>query len=202
MTPSRRSIATSCRRRSSSTPRDCGGDRIQRFDVRVPVAPRRRPLRGRRGCSRAVRQEQADRTAKLLDEARQAAQRAEGFEKALGSFRDATAVSGFDVSVLLEYARFLIKNSRGSTAEGSSPCRWPAMARRSMPWSCTSSWCVSSSWPPVALDGHCIVWLRTFPAYPRHSVALDYAIPHRLDNALQAIGTSADPVNPGDRADQ
>lgn len=137
-----------------------------------------------------------ERTAKLLDEARQAAQRAEGFEKALGSFRDATAASGFDVSVLLEYARFLIKNSRGSTAEevlalslASNGAQVDAvelyleLVRELELAPSRAGWALNR----LAED---------VPGAPEaQRAALDYAIPHRQTGALQAIGASGDPVN-------
>lgn len=137
-----------------------------------------------------------ERTAKLLDEAHQAAQRAEGFEKALGSFRDATAASGFDVSVLLEYARFLIKNSRGSTAEevlalslASNGAQVDAvelyleLVRELELAPSRAGWALNR----LAED---------VPGAPEaQRAALDYAIPHRQTGALQAIGASGDPVN-------
>lgn len=146
--------------------------------------------------ARALRQEQAYRTAKLLDDARQAAQRAEGFEKALGSFRDATAASGFNVSVLLEYARFLIKNSRGSTAEevlalslASNGAQVDAvelyleLVRELELAPSRAGWALNR----LAED---------VPDAPEaQRAALDYAIPHRQTGALQAIGASGDPVN-------
>ena len=147
-------------------------------------------------AARALRQKQAERAAKLLGEARQAAQRPETFEKALASFRDATAASGFDASVLLEYARFLISNSRGSTAEevlalslASNGAQVDAvelyleLVRELELASSRAGWALNR----LAED---------VPAVPEaQRAALDYAIPHRLDGALQAIGTSADPVN-------
>lgn len=147
-------------------------------------------------AARAVRQEQADRTAKLLDEAHQAAQKAEGFEKALGSFRDATAVSGFDVSVLLEYARFLIKNSRGSTAEEVLAL---SLARNGAQIDAVELYLelVRELELAPSRAGWALNRLaEDVPGVPEaQRAALDYAIPHRLDKALQAIGTSADPVN-------
>lgn len=145
---------------------------------------------------RAFRQEQAERAAKLLGEARQAAQRPEKFEKALASFRDATAASGFDVSVLLEYARFLIGNSRGSTAEevlalslASNGAQVDAvelyleLVRELELAPSRAGWALNR----LAED---------VPGVPEaQRAALDYAIPHRLDGALQAIGASSDPVN-------
>ncbi|MGP9846374.1 glycosyltransferase [Brachybacterium sp. 107] len=147
-------------------------------------------------AARAVRQEQADRTAKLLDEARQVAQQPEKFEKALASFRIAAAASDFDVSVLLEYARFLIGNSRGSTAEevlalslASNGAQVDAvelyleLVRELELTPSRATWALSR----LAQD---------VPHAPEaQRAALDYAIPHRLDDALQAIGTSGDPVN-------
>ncbi|MGO2359886.1 MAG: glycosyltransferase [Brachybacterium tyrofermentans] len=137
-----------------------------------------------------------ERTAKLLDEARQAAQRAEGFEKALGSFRDATAASGFDVSVLLEYARFLIKNSRGSTAEEvlalSLASNGAQVDAVELYLELVRELELSPSRAGWALNR----LAEDVPGAPEaQRAALDYAIPHRQTGALQAIGASGDPVN-------
>ncbi|MGP5086284.1 glycosyltransferase [Brachybacterium tyrofermentans] len=165
-----------------STPRS----RWRRGDGRPEVAE----------TARALHQEQTERTAKLLGEARQAAQRPEAFEKALASFRDATAASGFDVSVLLEYARFLIKNSRGSTAEEVLAL---SLARNGAQIDAVELYLelVRELELAPSRAGWALNRLaEDVPGVPEaQRAALDYAIPHRLDNALQAIGTSADPVN-------
>ena len=104
--------------------------------------------------------------------------------------------SSFDVSVLLEYARFLISNSRGSTAEevlalslASNGAQVDAvelyleLVRELELTPSRASWALNR----LAQD---------VPGVPEaHRAALDYAIPHCLDSALQAIGASGDPVN-------
>lgn len=146
--------------------------------------------------TRALRQEQAERTEALLGEARQAARRPEYFEKALASFRDATAASDFDASVLLEYARFLIGNSRGSTAE-----EVLALSLASNGAQVDAVELYLELVRELDLAPSRAAWAlhrlaEDVPGVPdAQRAALDYAIPHRLDGALQAIGASADPVN-------
>lgn len=147
-------------------------------------------------AARALRQEQAYRTAKLLDDARQAAQRAEGFEKALGSFRDATAASGFDVSVLLEYARFLIKNSRGSTAEEVLALSLASNGAQVDAVELYLELVHELELAPSRAGWALNRLAEDVPDAPEaQRAALDYAIPHRQTGALQAIGASGDPVN-------
>lgn len=162
------------------------GFRWRRGDVRAGAAD----------AEQALRQQRTERAAELLGEARQAAQQGDGFEKALSAFRDATAASVFDVAVLLEYARFLISNSRGSTAEevlalslASNGAQVDAvelyleLVRELELAPSRATWALNR----LAQD---------VPGVPEaQRAALDFAIPHRLDDALQAIGASSDPVN-------
>ncbi|WP_193105891.1 glycosyltransferase [Brachybacterium sp. FME24] len=147
-------------------------------------------------ADRALHQQRTERVTELLGEARQAAQRAEGFEESLASFRDATAASGFDVTVLLEYARFLISNSRGSTAE-----EVLALSLASNGAQVDAVELYLELVRELELAPNRAAWAlnrlaEDVPGVPEaQRAALDYAIPHRLDGALQAIGASGDPVS-------
>jgi len=162
------------------------GFRWRRGDVRAGAAE----------AEQALRQQRTERVTTLLGEARQAAQQGGGFEKALAAFRDATAASGFDAPTLLEYARFLISNSRGSTAE-----EVLALSLASNGAQVDAVELYLELVRELELDPSRAAWAlnrlaQDAPGVPdAQRAALDYAIPHRLDGALQAIGASSDPVN-------
>lgn len=147
-------------------------------------------------ADRALREQRAARATELLGEARRAAQRADGFEKALPAFRDAIAASGFDAQALLEYARFLISNSRGSTAE-----EVLALSLASNGAQVDAVELYLELVRELELEPRRAAWAlnrlaQDVPGAPEaQRAALDYAIPHRLDGALQAIGASGDPVS-------
>lgn len=106
------------------------------------------------------------------------------------------ALSSLDEAVLLEYARFLIRTSRGSAAEevlGLSLARNGAqvdaielylelLRELDLPTG-------RASWAAARLDAD----IAAAPA--QHRGALDYAIPHRLHSALTVIGEGTDRVN-------
>ena len=138
----------------------------------------------------------ADDAAGLLETARGFAKDPESFEKALGAYRIAVEASGFAPAALLEYARFLIRNARGSTAEEVLAF---ALARHGtmidglelylelvreldLPAQ-RASWALGRLRNAISGDPSA------------HRGALDYAIPHRLDDVLRTIGASDDRVN-------
>lgn len=142
------------------------------------------------------RQERNAANEAILTELRQLAQDASGAEKALPRFREAVAASGFDTKVLLEYARFLVRNSRGSTAEevlalslAQNGAQVDALelylelARELELPTERNAWAL----------GRLSADISAHPAEQR--AALDYAIPHRLAPVLDTISTAGDPVS-------
>ncbi|MFC7375403.1 glycosyltransferase [Brachybacterium sp. GCM10030268] len=140
--------------------------------------------------------QQRAHTEELLKQARRAAERPEQFETALVAYRDAAAASTFDGQVLLEYTRFLIRHSRGSTAEevlALSLARNGAqvdalelyleLVRELELPAQRASWALDRLSADIA------------EAPEAHRAALDYAIPHRLEGVLATIGSDGDPVN-------
>ncbi|MFC7457052.1 glycosyltransferase [Brachybacterium sp. GCM10030267] len=131
-----------------------------------------------------------------LKEARAAAERPDRPETALAAFREASAASGFDDAVMLEYARFLIRKSRGSTAE---EVLGLALARNGAQIDALELYLelVRELDLPTARSAWALRRLEEdLSGHPEaHRAALDYAIPHQLDRALDAVAASSDPVN-------
>src|SRR5699024_7137549 len=131
-----------------------------------------------------------------LSEAREIAARSDSAENALAAYREAVALAKFDASVVLEYARFLIKNSRGTSAEDVLAL---SLARNGAQVDALELYLElvreldlpmdRTSWALGRLEAD----IEKSPT--EHRGALDYAIPHRLQSALQTIGTGSDPVN-------
>jgi glycosyltransferase involved in cell wall biosynthesis len=149
-----------------------------------------------RDRAQAARQEGRDAVEAILTELRQLSQDSTRTEAALPRFREAVAASRFDTEVLLEYARFLIRISRGSTAEevlalslAQNGAQVDALElylelvrELELPAE-RSTWAFGRLAADIA--GH--------PA--EHRAALDYAIPHRLTPVLATIGATGDPVS-------
>lgn len=140
--------------------------------------------------------QRSDALESLLSTARGLSQSTEGLEAVLPRFRETVAASGYHPMLLLEYARFLIRNSRGSTAEevlalslAKNGAQVDALElyleivrELELPKE-RSAWALER----LAVD---------VPAHPaEHRAALDYAIPHRLRGALAAIEASGNPVD-------
>ncbi|MGP9604700.1 glycosyltransferase family 4 protein [Brachybacterium sp. AOP42-E1-35] len=121
---------------------------------------------------------------------------AESVDEAIVLFRDRVARTGFDPDVLLEYARFLIRHSRGSLAEevlglslaqnGAQPDALESYLDLTRELDLRSS---RRRWALTRLEAD-------LPgALGAHRGALDFAIPYRLQDALETIGASSDPLN-------
>lgn len=163
------------------------------------AGPGRTWLRGGKNTSdraQAAQQEQRDAVEAILADLRPLTHDVPQAEKALPRFREAVAASGFDTRILLEYARFLIRISRGSTAEevlalslAQNGAQIDALElylelvrELELPAERTS-WAFSRLSADIA-------------AQPtEHRAALDYAIPHRITGALDTIGATGDPVS-------
>ena len=131
-----------------------------------------------------------------LAEARELAARSDSAEPALAAYREAVALAEFDATVVLEYARFLIKNSRGTSAEDvlalslagdgaqvdALELYLELVRELDLPES-RSSWALQRLQADIGL------------APAEHRGALDFAIPHHLQSALEIIGSGPDPVN-------
>ncbi|GAA1489403.1 glycosyltransferase [Brachybacterium sacelli] len=135
-------------------------------------------------------------TERLLESARAGAKDATAFEQTLGTYREAVEAADFDGSVMLEYARFLIANSQGSTAEEVLAL---ALARNGALIDGLELYLDLVR--ELDLPSHRVTWaldrLRDdIPEEPAaHRAALDYAITHRLDDTLRTIGAGTDRVN-------
>ncbi|APX33080.1 hypothetical protein BH708_10560 [Brachybacterium sp. P6-10-X1] len=132
----------------------------------------------------------------LLERARALSKDPSSFELALGVYRDAVEASGFDASVMLDYARFLIRNSRGSTAEEVLAL---ALARHGALVDALEMYLdlVRELDLPAPRATWALNQLRAdIAAHPgSHRAALDYAIPHQMDDVLGTIGAGPDRVN-------
>lgn len=118
------------------------------------------------------------------------------FERALQTYREAVAAAKFEPQIALEHARFLIKNSRGSSAEeilalslavdGSQidalELYFELVRELNLPGT-RNTWALRQMQRDIA------------DAPESHRGALDYAIPHRLTNVLALIENGSDPVN-------
>lgn len=144
----------------------------------------------------APQQERNDVIEPILADLHQLAQDAPGPEKALPRFREAVAASGFDGKVLLEYARFLVRNSRGSTAEEVLAL---SLAQNGAQVDALELYLelVRELELPTERNAWALGRLSAdIAAHPaQHRAALDYAIPHRITAALDAIGATGDPVS-------
>lgn len=131
-----------------------------------------------------------------LEQARTLAAKPGQVEPALSAYRAAAADSQFESSVLFEYASFLIKQSRGSAAE-----EVLALSLAKNGAHVNSLELYLELVRELELPVHRAAWaLERLEAdiadAPReHRAALDYAIPHRLENVLETIGASTDRVN-------
>ncbi|MDN5896162.1 MAG: glycosyltransferase family 4 protein [Nocardioides sp.] len=132
----------------------------------------------------------------MFGRARTLSKSASGFEEALGAYRDAVEASDFDPLGMLDYARFLISNSRGSTAEEVLAL---ALARNGALIDALELYLdlVRELELPVNRATWALNRLRAdIAAHPgSHRAALDYAIPHRMDDVLSTIGAGTDHVN-------
>lgn len=132
----------------------------------------------------------------LLERARALSKDPSSFEQALGTYRDAVEAYDFDATVMLDYARFLIRNSRGSTAEEVLSL---ALARNGALIDALEMYLdlVRELDLPVHRATWALNQLRAdIAANPgSHRAALDYAIPHRMDDVLGTIGSGSDRVN-------
>ena len=132
----------------------------------------------------------------LLERARALAKDPSSFEQALGTYRDAVEAYDFDATVMLDYARFLIRNSRGSTAEEVLAL---ALARNGALIDALEMYLDLVR--ELDLPAHRATWalnqLRAdIAANPAsHRAALDYAVPHRMVDVLDTIGAGPDRVN-------
>lgn len=146
--------------------------------------------------ARASQQERSDAVEALLAELRQLAQDAPGAEKALPRFREAVAASGFDTKVLLEYARFLIRISRGSTAEEVLAL---SLAQNGAQVDALELYLELVRELELPAERNAWAFSRLsadIAAHPaEHRASLDYAIPHRLTRVLDTISTAGDPVS-------
>ncbi|MGY5765404.1 glycosyltransferase [Brachybacterium sp. DNPG3] len=153
------------------------------------------PGSGAPGKGRPVAPEEAARLA-LLEEARRVAKEAPTHERALAGLRDVVARSGFEVTVMLEYARYLVRRSAGGTAEevlalslakdGAQPDAlelYLDLVRELDHPDSRRDWALER----LAAD------IAGAPAQQR--AALDFALPFRLTKALAAIGAGTDRVN-------
>ncbi|GAA1485098.1 glycosyltransferase [Brachybacterium fresconis] len=132
----------------------------------------------------------------LLERARALAKDPSSFEQALGTYRDAVEAYDFDATVMLDYARFLIRNSRGSTAEEVLAL---ALARNGALIDALEMYLELVR--ELDLPAHRATWalnqLRAdIAANPAsHRAALDYAVPHRMVDVLDTVGAGPDRVN-------
>src|SRR5699024_12563713 len=114
----------------------------------------------------------------------------------LPRFRESVAAAGFGARVLLEYARFLIGISRGSTAE------------EVLALSLASNGAQVEALQPylelvreLDLPGQRSTWALSrlsadIAAHPaEHRAALDYAVPHRLTAVFDAVLAGNDAVS-------
>src|SRR5699024_8893975 len=186
-------------------PRAAAGEDRHRHQGAVAVSQHRgytSALRWFRAKPSDVEQQATDATGtddaahERLAEARALAARSDSAEPALAVYREAVALTGFDATVVLEYARFLIKNSRGTSAEDVLAL---SLARNGAQVDALELYLElvreldlpmdRTSWALGRLEAD----IEKSPT--EHRGALDYAIPHRLQSALQTIGTGSDPVN-------
>jgi len=129
-------------------------------------------------------------------QARALAARSETVEEARAAYREAVALAEFDATVVLEYARFLIKNSRGTSAEEVLAL---SLARNGAQVDALELYLElvreldlrpsRAAWALERLQAD----IDLAPA--EHRGALDFAIPHHLESALETIGSGPDPVN-------
>ena len=134
--------------------------------------------------------------AAALEAARALAATAETTERALLAYRDAVAVSGFSTPALLEYARFLVRHSRGSAAEEVLAL---AIAQDGTQIDAIELYLELARELDLPADRTAWIFSRLaadIAAVPAaHRGALDYAIPHRLEAVLATIGADGDPVS-------
>jgi len=146
------------------------------------------------GVERAT--DRSDALDSLLAAVRQLSQSTQGLEAVLPRFRETVAASGYHPKLLLEYARFLIRNSRGSTAEEVLAL---SLAKDGAQVDALELYLelARELELPTERNAWALERLSTdIPSHPsEHRAALDYAIPHRLRDALTAIEASGDPVN-------
>ena len=131
-----------------------------------------------------------------LEVARALAASSTSAEKALATYREAAAQASLDAAVMLEYARFLIKNSRGTSAEEVLAL---SLARNGAQVDALELYLelVRELDLPANRSSWALERLQTdIPhALTEQRGALDYAIPHRLQPALEVIGAGPDPLN-------
>lgn len=138
------------------------------------------------------RAQQAEQLAGLRNDA----EAAKTVDDAIVLFRNAAAQSEFDAQVLLEFARYLIRHSRGSIAEevlglslaqdGAQPDALEAyldLVRELDLRSTRQRWALSRLEADLSA------------ASGAHRGALDFAIPYSLHDALETIGRGTDPLN-------
>lgn len=142
------------------------------------------------------RRKRRARSETLVAQAQRLAADPLGFEEALYAYRAAVGASDFDPPVMLEYARFLITNYQGKAAEEVLSL---VLARDGSLVDALELYFELVR--ELDLPSGRITWaLERFRAdiagHPdSHRAALDYAIPHDLDDVLHEVGTGRDPVN-------
>src|SRR5699024_10497528 len=117
-------------------------------------------------------------------------------ESSLPRFRESVAAAGFDPRLMLEYARFLIRISRGSTAE-----EVLALSLASNGAQVEALELYLEHVRELDLPGQRSTWALSrlsadIAAHPaEHRAALDYAIPHRLTAIFDAVLAGNDAVS-------
>lgn len=159
-----------------------------------------RRLRGRAAPAAskddAAEADHEGRVSDLREAARTAATSPDRAEEARMLYREAVAASRHDGSLVLEYARFLIARSHGPAAEellaislavdgaqiDALELYLELVRELELPAS-RSTWALQRMSTDIAASPQ------------EHRGALDYAIPHQLTEALDAIEAGTDPVN-------
>src|SRR5699024_660012 len=132
----------------------------------------------------------------VLDDVRSLTRSRSEAEVSLPKFREAVASSGFDAKVMLEYARFLIQASRGSTAEEVLAL---SLAKNGAQVDALELY--QELVRELDLPGDRSSWAferlaADISAHPEeHRGALDFAIPHKLTKVLTAVASAGDPVS-------
>lgn len=146
--------------------------------------------------AQAAQREHADTAEAILTGLRQLNQDPTQAEKVLPRFREAVAAAGFAPALLLEYARFLVRISRGSTAEEVLAL---SLAQNGAQVDALELYLelVRELDLPVERSTWAFNRLAAdIAAHPEEQrAALDYAIPHRLSPVLEVVGATGDPVS-------